>query len=383
MSLRRSFQNPQTRHLLFTGFLAFIVIGALQAMYGPAFPALRARYGLSAETVAGIVSLYFLGGFVTISLSGFLIRWLGYRRLLSVFSLFMLLGSFGVALSESWTVTLAAVFLTGLGFGAIDIGTNLLFARTFTSRSAPALNLLHALYGVGAMLGPVFISLFSPSVRVPFLGAAALAGVLFALCLRLEDPPPPPPVARTLALPYARLFGFVLVYFLYVASEVGVASWETTHLAPYLGVETAAGLTALYWGALTVGRFVASPLSSRVAPGDLVLGSVGLACAGILLTFFVPVAPYAYVLVGLAFAPVFPTGISWLQEVFPARAEQVVPIVVAVANLGPVAGSWFIGAVVARGSSDAVPAVLSGLLLLMLAATGVVWRQTRLTESVG
>ena len=377
MSLRRSFTDPQTRYLLLTGFLAFIIIGALQAMYGPAFPALRARYGLSAEAVAGIVSLHFLGGFITISLSGFLIRWLGYRRLLSTFSLLMLLGSLGIALSKNWNVTLAAAFVTGFGFGAIDIGTNLLFARAFTSRSAPVLNLLHAMYGVGAMLGPILISLFSPSVRWPFLGVAALTAVLFGLCLRLNDPPPPPPVARTLALPYARLFGFVLIYFLYVAAEVGVASWETTHLAPYLGVETAAGLTALFWGALTLGRFIAAPLSSRVRSGDLVLGSATLVLVGILLTFFIPVAPWAYVLVGLAFAPMFPTGISWLQEAFPARAEQIVPIVVAVANLGPVAGSWFIGAVVARSTSDAVPAVLSAIVLVMLLATAFVWRQTR------
>lgn len=373
------------RHLLYTGFLAFILIGILQAMYGPAFSALRARYGLSAETVAGIVSFHFLGSFIAISLSGFLIRLLGYRRLLSGFSLLMLLGSLGVALSENWTVTLAAAFLAGLGYGAVDIGTNLLFARAFEARSAPALNLLNAMFGVGAMLGPLVVTLFLPSVRLPFLAVAVLTGLLFFLCLRLSDPPPPPPGLRTLALPYARLFGFALIYFLYVASEVGVASWETTHLAPYFGVETAAGFTALFWGAITLGRFIAAPLSSRVGAADLVLGSTALAFGGILLTFFVPIAPYAYVLVGFALAPIFPTGIGWLQGAFPKRAEQIVPIVAAVANLGPVAGSWFIGAVVERSSSDAVPTVLSGLVLLLLVVTALVWRWTpsTVTGTVG
>ena len=377
MSLRRSFASPQTRHLLATGFLAFVLIGALQAMYGPAFPALRERYGLGADVVGGIVSFHFLGSFITISSSGFLIRRLGYRRLLAAFSLLMLLGSLGVALSENWTFTLAAAFLTGLGYGALDIGTNLLFARAFEARSAPALNVLNATFGVGAMLGPLFVGLFSPSVRWPFLGVAALTGLLFVLCLRLQDPPAPPPTARSLALPYARLFGFVVIYFLYVASEVGVASWETTHLAPYFGVETAASFTALFWGALTLGRFLAAPLSGRFRAADFVLGSAALALVGILLTFITPAAPYAYVLVGLALAPVFPTGISWLQQVFPKRAEQIVPIVFAVANLGPVAGSWFIGAAVARGSSDAVPVVLSGFVVLLLAVTALMWRQTQ------
>ena len=52
-----------------------------------------------------------------------------------------------------------------------------------------------------------------------------------------------------------------------------------------------------------------------------------------------PLAPVAYAVVGLAFAPVFPTALAWLQEVFPQRAERVAPLVIAGANLGPVASA--------------------------------------------
>ena len=140
MSLRQSFHDPATRTLLVTGFLTFALIGAVQAMYGPAFPAFRARYGLSAEGVSFIVSLHFLGSFTTVALSGLLIRALGYRKLLVLAALVFAAGSLGVAFSPLWSLTLICALFIGLGFGALDLGVNLLFARTFEAKSAPASN---------------------------------------------------------------------------------------------------------------------------------------------------------------------------------------------------------------------------------------------------
>lgn len=377
MSLRRSFREPNTRYLLLSGFLSFVLIGALQAMYGPAFPALRARYELGADQVALIISLHFFGSFATISLSGLLIRALGYRRMLVGAALLFAAGALGVALSPLWSLTLLFALCAGLGFGALDLGVNLLFARTFDARSAPALNLLNAMFGVGAILGPLLVGLFLPSLRAPFMMMGGFGLLLVVLLTRVSAPPPVESSGERLALPYARLAGFMLIYFLYVASEVGAASWETTQLEPYLGTAAAAQLPALYWAAMTLGRFIATPLSSRVPAPHLVFGSAALGLLGVLLTFNVALAPAAYALIGFAFAPFFPTGISWLQQAFPRRAEQIVPIVVAVANLGPVIGSWFIGLVVESRSSDAVPLALLCLVAPLCAVTGLLWLRAR------
>ncbi len=377
MSLRRSFQNPATRYLLLTGFLTFMLIGAQQAMYGPAFPAFRERYGLSADQVAAVVSLHFLGSFTTISLAGLLIQKLGYRKMLVGAATLFAAGAFGIALSPVWSLTLAFALLVGFGFGALDLGVNLLFVRSFEAGSAPALNLLNAMFGVGAILGPLWVGAFLPSVAAPFLAVGVLGLLPLALLARVSDPPPPTKTEERSALPYGRLTGFMLIYFFYVAAEVSAASWETTHLEPYLGLARAAQLPALFWAAMTIGRFIATPLSSRLRPADLVLGSAALGLVGVLLTNVIAFAPVAYAIIGFAFAPFFPTSITWVQRVFPQRAEQIVPIVVAVANLGPVAGSWFIGLVVARASSDAVPLALLGLTLPLFAVTALLWVRSR------
>ena len=372
----RSLGDPSRRPLLIAGFLAFLLVGASQALYGPAFPVLRDRFGLTAAEVGLVVSLHFLGSFATIALSGLILRRFGYRRTLVAGALVMGVGAALVAFQVSWLATLAGALLIGLGFGAVDVGMNLLFVRSFEEGSAPALNLLNAMFGIGAVLGPVAVAVALPALFAPFFGVAVAAVLVAALMMRVAEPPPLPPGER-LPLSWTRVIGFVVIYFLYVASEVGVASWETEYLTPAFGAERAAAFPAIFWGAMTVGRILATPISAWVRPRDLVLGASGLALVAAIAAHWVPAAPWAYAVVGLAFAPIFPTGLTWLERVFPQRAEQIAPIAVAAANLGPVATAPLIGATVEMTSRSIIPTDIAVLCGLLAVAVAVMWLTTR------
>ena len=372
----RTLADPSRRPLLLAGFLAFLLVGAAQALYGPAFPALRERFGLTPGEVGFIVSLHFLGSFVTIASSGILIRRFGYRRTLVAGSLMMAAGAALVAFQISWGLTLGGALAIGLGFGAVDVAMNLLFVRSFQPDSAPALNLLNAMFGVGAVLGPLAVAFTLPALFPPFFGVAVAAVLVAILMFRVEEPPPLPP-GDALPLSWSRVIGFVVLYFLYVAAEVGVASWETEYLAPFYGPESAAAFPAFFWGALTIGRLVATPISAWLRPQDLVLGSSVLAVAAAVVAHSVPAAPYAYALVGLAFAPIFPTGLVWLERVFPRRAEQIAPVAVAAANLGPVATAPLIGLTVEAASPSIIPTDLAILCGLLAGVVGWLWLRTR------
>lgn len=376
MGLRAELFRPDRRDLLAAGFLAFVVIGTQQALFGPAFPALRERFGVGLDVVGQIVAAHFLGSFTAIALSGWVLVRFGYRRPLALAGLALALGAAGVALAPTWGWALAAAVVGGLAFGLLDVGMNLWFARAFGASAAPALNLLAALFGVGAMLGPVLVAETLDRIGIPFLATAAMALGAAALCARTDEPPAFPPGER-LPVRWRPVAGFLLLYFLYVSSEVGIATWETEHLAPSLGAAGAARATALFWGALTVGRFVATPLSSRLRPRDLVLGASALALVGVLLAHATGWAPWAYALAGFAFAPVFPTALAWLAEVFPRRAEQIGPAAIAAANLGPVTAVPLIGVAVAATSSARIPTLLSGIVAALLLTVAALWARDR------
>lgn len=375
--LRGLVDTPERRLLLATGALGFLAIGAIQAMYGPAFPALLQRYAIGIGQVGAVVSAHFLGSFVTIAASGVLLARFGYRPLLAAGAAGMALGAAGVALSPGWGWTLAAAFVGGLGFGLLDVAVNLLFARSYGAAATPALNLLNAAFGMGAVAGPLLVGALAPRLAPPFLVLAALTAVAGVLLLRVRTPRPLAPPAGVARLPLGPLLGFMGLYFVYVSCEVGVASWEPTFLAPTTGEARAAFLTSLYWAALTVGRLVAVPVSALVRPADMVAGAALVATAAAWLAALPGWAPAAYALVGFAFAPIFPTTLAWLQEVFPQRAERITPLAITGATLGPVLSAPAIGWAVAATGSDRIPLVLALLVLLLLTVVGAVWRGTR------
>lgn len=363
---------------MLAGFLGYLVMGAMQAMYGPAFPGLLDRFAIGVDRVGDSVALHFAGSFVTIAASGLALTRFGYRPVMRVGGVAMTCGALAVALAPAWGWVLAGAALGGVGFGLLNITFNLMMVRVFAPRAAPILNLQNALFGAGAVLGPLAVGLAGGTLRAPFLVLAALTAVVAVSVTWLPEPQRPEAAGRE-RVPWLAALGFMAMYFLYVAAEVGVASWETVHLTPSLGARDAAFATSGYWAAITVGRVLASPLSAVVRPATLVAGSTVLALVGLGAAHVTSVAPVAYVGVGLAFAPVFPTGLAWLHRVFPRRAEQVAPLVMASANLGPVATASAIGAAVAAFGPQIVPTLLALLVGTLVAVTVPLWWTTRRT----
>lgn len=374
--MRASLRDPHRRALLLAGLLAFPAIGAIQAMYGPAFPGLEARFGVGVDAVGTTVVLHFGGAFVTIAASSFLLARFGYRPVLLASGAAMTAGLLLVATAPTWSWLLAGALLGGLGFGLLNVGFNLLAARVFAPNAAPALNLLSAVFGVGATLAPLAVGAAGSSLRAPALGVAALTVAATLLVLRLPEPARPRSAAGE-RIPWFAAAGFVAMYFLYVSAESGVAAWETVHLEPLLGARDAAFMTSVYWGALTVGRFLATPLSALVPPRTFVLAASALGLVAVAAAHLPALAPVAWTLAGLAFAPIFPTGLAWVARVFPRRSEAVASVALAVANLGPVLLTAVVGRLVAGVGPGAIPTALTVVMAAVLVVVALLWRGSR------
>lgn len=357
---------------------AFLLCGGMASLYGPLFPELRQRFGIGIDEVGAVVSAHFLGAFTMIVLSGVLIRRWGYKHVIIVGLVTLIAGLAVLLLAPSWWVVVLGAGVGGLGFGLLNVSVNLVVARTFAAGAAPALNLINATFGGGAMLTPLLVSVFAPRFAPPLAILVALAVVVVALATQLKAPPPAPPVRGGAPLAWSLVAGFVVLYFMYVSTEVGVASWVTEYLTPSVGLAWAAAATSIYWGAITLGRVVAVAVSVRVSHATLMIGALSLALCALLAARWLPIAPVAFAVVGLGLAPVFPTGLAWLNHVMPRRAEQVTPIALAAANLGPVATAPVIGIAVAAWGTAVIPTALAGAALLALSSA--VWLRWRIGQ---
>lgn len=358
--------------------VGFMLIGVLQALYGPAIPAFRAEFGLSPSAAGLGLSVHFVGGVAGVLLFDRLYGRIGNRRILGASYLLMAVGAAGFALAPNWPAALAMALLAGLGFGGIDYGLNQLFAVGFGHRSTAMLNILNAHFGIGAILGPALIGVVGAAHYPAVFLVFALANLPLLLCLRgVRDRAPQP--SGTGGEPYGgqvlvRSLGsvlavFVALYVLHVGIEAGVGGWEPTHLETVgYGAGFAATATSVYWLMMTVGRFLVAPVALRFSAQAIITVS----CAGMtvcLLLATVPaLAPYAYAGVGLFIAPIFPTGLPWLHRAAP-RARRAGALVIAASMVGGVVAGPALGKAIEWSGIRTVPLLLSGVSALCLAAT--------------
>ncbi|WP_343216642.1 MFS transporter [Deinococcus aestuarii] len=370
MTLHRAARTPP-RRLAASGLGLFLLLGLVYPVLGPALPTLSGQFGLSATGASLLLSLNSAGAFAGVLLAGALSRrWSPPRRATLALGL-LAAGGLGLAFAPGFGVALAFAGLLGLGFGVLDLTTNVWMSTGYGERSASMLNLLSASFGVGAVLAPLAVGLAGGDFRLPLLGCAALAAALLPLVLSLRrvsgpDTPAAPPSARATGRARLLLPGFVLLFLTYVGVEGGIGAWAVTHLQDALGLSTAgaAPLTSLFWVSFTAGRLVSAALALRLPPARLVTLSLGLAAASLALAAVPEAAGVAYALTGLFLAPVFTTGLVWLTRTLPTAGATT--SVFASAFLGPVVFSPVVGAFKDAFGWQAIPLTLLGITLLCL-----------------
>ncbi len=357
------------------GFLSFFLLGAVQALYGPLIPVLRSEFGLSAADAGLILGAQFVGSVLGVLASGVIEGRVGPRRRAGVAAALFALGCGGVAFAPSWPFAVATALLIGLGYGGLNVTFLSLFSRGFGARSPTVLNLLAVCYGVGAVIGPLVVGqTLESGFRLPFLLSALVA--VLALPLVLAAPGPPSPVApRDPATPggprtWKVLAAFGAVYFLYGGVEVVAGGWQATHLgANGVAEVTAANLTAVYWGTLTIGRLLVAPFSANIPPGRLAVVSLGLGAVVLGLTHVPALATFAYPLAGLALAAFAPAGVVWISRTLP-NAHGAVAVVLIGLYLGGVVFPTLVGQLITATSPAVVPTA-STLIALMAVAVAV------------
>ncbi|MDE3065243.1 MAG: MFS transporter [Acidobacteriota bacterium] len=327
----------------------FVLFGATASLYGPLLLSFSHRFHLSLPSAGVVLSVHFVG-----ALCGVPVGWVGMKRfrgntVLSGALLVMALGAAGAALSARWPLFLACVFVIGLGFGGVDFSLNSLLVRTPLAGRAHRLSLANAGYGLGAVIGPVLVVAVHPHNFPWLLGGVALAAVVLSASNRGVTAPPLHTGARRRELealiPRRRaiLATFIAAYILYVAAESCAAGWIASHLHR-VGFSQSLGslATAGFWLGLTIGRILAGPLHRRFSDRQLVLGGLGVATALGLVALADSLAPYAYPVLGLAIAAVYPMGLIWYTVLCPHDGDGVALIILfmmAGGVIGPAAES--------------------------------------------
>jgi len=341
-------------------FTLMVTMGLLASSYGPLLPVIQDRFSVGAVATNKQVSGLPAGAIVAIIVCAWLKGRVSTRLLLQSSCVFLVVGLVGLALAPWWWLLLVSGVAIGLGYGGATALANGVIAAAYASRrSTFLLNLQNGIFGLGAVLGPVFVTTLSDgSGRLAWLGyvvPAVLAAVLLG-ALPLGSLSSPERVTQNVpVLRSGRLGGFALLFACFIAVEISTAAWATTHLDAVAASASAVALaTSLFYLGLATGRLGAAVIGLRVDPGPLLVGTTILATLMLTLTYLAPLGGAAYVLVGMAIGPVFPTGLAWVSRDQPHARHPIATVLVA-GNLGGIALPPVVGAVIGAVGAQAAP----------------------------
>ncbi|MEJ2349389.1 MAG: hypothetical protein P8Y03_06365, partial [Anaerolineales bacterium] len=165
-------------------------------------------------------------------------------------------------------------------------------------------------------------------------------------------------------------------FFLYVAAEASFGGWIFTYARSLkfsggaFSVTTAAYLTSVFWGALTLGRLLSIPLAARLRPRTILFGGL-LGCLISLGPILILPASDVVLWIGsfglgLFMASIFPTTFAFAERRMPISGRITGLFFVGVGT-GAMTVPWLVGQLFETLGPRALPYILSIDLLLGVA----------------
>jgi fucose permease len=358
-------------------------MGIALSLLGPSVSYLEDHLGVSAGVVGILFAVIAASNFIGALVGGRWVTGWGGHVVLRIGVIAFSVGVLFIALASTYVYAVIGAVLIGSATGMTDASMNIMVVWARAGKSGPALNAMHLLFGVGALLAPLIVDraisltdhLWPASIVVGFF--ALMSVVILG---RRESPfePEHAPDFHRPELPTKVVAHVAIFFLLYVGGEVGFSGWIHTYAEDQgMSGSNPAFVTAIFWASFALARLVAIPLSKIFKP----LTIVGWACALSLVGLIIMIAGdastssiwFGTALFGFASGPQYPTMIAMVDEKLSLSAQATAWIVGAAA-IGGLIVPVSIGALIDTVGSTSMPIVVLGVCGLGLAWVFVVAR---------
>lgn len=369
------------RRLVFSAAcLGMLIFGVVLTTLGAILPSIIERFGIDKANAGSLFLLMSFGILVGSLVFGPVVDRYGYKGVLILCSLLVLLGLEGIAFAPSFEWLRLAVLLIGFGGGVINGGANALVADISEGGRSAGLSLLGIFFGIGAVGVPFSLGLlldsFSYTRLVALVGLLVLVPILLIAAIRFPVPKQAQglPIRAGVGLLRDRLLILMgLMLFLQSGMEITVGGWTATFFQEELGLagNRALFFLSLYWFGMMLARLVLGTLLTRVSPAVVLHTCVGIALLGALLLLAAQglvLAATGIFLLGVGFAAAFPVVLGYVGDRYSALSGTAFSIVLVLALSGGMSLPYLTGVLGEsyglRASFLIVPAGLVGFLLL-------------------
>jgi fucose permease len=273
------------------------------------------------QKVGGLISALMLSSFFVILFVGPLVDLFGHKPL-AIAGFCIGFASILLLLSvKLYTLAIFSCLFLGIGGMCLNtVGNTLLPIIFFGGNNPPAaLNLGTAFYGLGAVITPLLIGMFSTRIGYKITGSIIAVIILIPVtfCIFASYPQMTGEFLFSKALRLltdGMIISASIAFFCYLGLEVSMASWITTYGNSLDFSDKGANmLLCSFWLSLIISRLIASALiTSEIGIKTIAI----LAILSFIITVLISItkskttAAGMIILTGLIFGPIFPTIIG-------------------------------------------------------------------------
>ena len=362
-------------------FYAFIAIGIAESGLGVLLPSILETFNLTPATVTFLFVSQITGYVLAAFCSSLISSHVGFASMLLVAAITLTTALVAYALALVWLVMVAVGILMGLSIGLIDAGINIYMVSA--RREAKWIGLLHAFYGVGALLGPaiattlLIVGLTWRQIYLVIASIVALLIVGIVWIIRIRYPPMIGKLAASNTNPWANLqlalrTPSVLIAGLFLLVDIGIeasmSNWTYTvqHISRQIPASSAGYSVSALWLGFTLSRVMLGLLVSWFGAVRLVNVSLVMLILGLLCWWLLPGHWFSLPLVGFAMAAIFPTTIWLMPERVPASlVPAAIGFVTSFSSIGAALIPTAIGWIADRFGLECIP------VLILLLAVGL------------
>jgi len=336
--------EPRFRGLFLSLFALFALYGTSMTIIGATLPKILANFQWDYLAAGIVIGAGAVAYFVSAYLAGRLVKSWGAKSTILLSLTLIVAGLAFFATTPDPAINTLMSALIGLGQGGVEVGVNTVILRIDAGNTGRPINVLHGAFAVGAIVGPLAISLLlqvGADWTAVYRGMAAIFVLLAALMALTALPSVPQAAAerdktseRLSANPAYWLSFFAL--FLYVGVELGISNWVAEYfvVAFVYPADASAMLVSLFWLGVLAGRFGIPALYNGSRPEAVLVALSTLATASIallmLLGYAAPSAITADIgrsslfLAGLGCSIYYPGVMTLLGKCFPQAQSQAI-----------------------------------------------------------
>src|SRR4051812_10995840 len=172
--------------------LGMLMFGMVLISLGSTLPELITRFDLNnldRGTLATLLPFGILAGSI---IFGPIVDRYGYKSLLILCAVIVMLGFEGIAFAQTLFLVQACIFLIGFGGGVLNGGTNALVADISVGSRGADLSILGVFFGIGALGMPLVLGALSKTLTqqtiIAALGAFMILPIVYFVSVKFPSP---------------------------------------------------------------------------------------------------------------------------------------------------------------------------------------------------